>query len=472
MQAGETTVANVVRESIRRIDRDDLRLGAFLSVWRESALSAAQALDALSASDRRRFPLLGVPVAVKDLFCTRGERTTCGSRLLESFTPHYDATVVERLVGAGAVIVGKTNLDEFGMGSTGEFSAFRATQNPWCQNYSGGGSSSGSAVAVAARMVPCAIGTDTGGSVRQPAAWCGITGMKPTYGAVSRFGMIAFASSLDQAGFFANSARDIELLFHAVAGRDVRDMTSRDAPPESPESDSGRPLRIGYCPTGWRGNIDAEVEHHVQRSIEHLRHLGHQTVAVDLPHERFAIAAYYVIAMAEAASNLARYDGVRMTSRASPSGHEPPTLSEMYAATRFQGFGPEVRRRILLGTFCLSHGFHDQYYQQACRARRAIRDDYARVFEDVDVLIGPTSPTTAVPLGSQRDPVAAYWGDVFTVSANLAGIPALSFPVGFSAAGLPIGAQVVGPWWGENRLLKLAAAFQDTTDFHQRKPAL
>ncbi|HMP77974.1 MAG TPA: Asp-tRNA(Asn)/Glu-tRNA(Gln) amidotransferase subunit GatA [Pirellulaceae bacterium] len=470
IRLGERTASECVKQALQAIDRGNSQLGAFLSVFHEAAAAEAAALDSLPLSSRDKLPLCGVPVAVKDMFCTIGQPTTCGSRMMEHFVPTYEARVVARLRDAGAVVVGKTNLDEFGMGSTGEFSAFSPIQNPWRTGYSPGGSSGGSAAAVAAGWVPAAIGTDTGGSVRQPAAWCGICGLKPTYGSVSRFGMVAFASSLDQAGVFARTARDVELIWLAIAGPDPSDMTSRSGPQVVQAIPPNKKLRIGVAPQIWAGKIAADVERELQQALIAWRQLGHDVIEIAFPHERFAVAAYYVVASCEAASNLARYDGVRFTPRWGNAGDQAETLSAMYSATRGAGFGPEVRRRVLLGTYCLRQGYAEQYYQQACRARRAISADYRQAFEKVDVIVGPTSPTTAVELGAQRDPVEVYLADAFTVSANLAGVPALSIPVGFSADGMPVGAQLIGPPWSEHRLCTLADDYQQLTDFHWRRP--
>ena len=412
--------------------------------------------------------LRGVPVAVKDGICTRDFATTACSSILSEFKPPYDATVVSKLRAAGAVVVGKTNMDEFAMGSSTENSYFGSTKNPWNACCVPGGSSGGSAAAVAAGMVPLALGSDTGGSIRQPAAFCGITGLKPTYGRVSRLGLIAFASSLDQVGPMGRSAADVATMLTVIAGHDPLDSTSAQQPVpdyarELQQEIAG--LRIGICPSQFSSEVDQSVVHGVREALQQLTQLGAEIVEIELPHEKYAVATYYVVAPCEAASNLARYDGVRYTSR-SPSKQ----LTEMYTKTRSEHFGAEVRRRILLGTYALSSGYYDQYYVKASRVRRLIQQDFENAFKKVDLIAGPTTPTTAFPLGDRvSDPIQMYLADVFTVSANLAGIPALSIPCGF-AAGLPIGLQLQGPAFGEGRLLRVAHQYQSATSWHQRRP--
>ncbi|MFN8058909.1 MAG: Asp-tRNA(Asn)/Glu-tRNA(Gln) amidotransferase subunit GatA [Vicinamibacterales bacterium] len=458
----------VCRAALDRIARLDPALHAFLTVDAERAVEDARAFDRGHDGVTPR-PLAGVPVAVKDNICTRGLRTTAGSRMLEHFVPPYDATVVERLRAAGAIIVGKTNCDEFAMGSSNENSAFGATRNPWRLAHAPGGSSGGSAAAVAAGLVPVALGSDTGGSIRQPAAFCGVVGLKPTYGRVSRFGLIAFGSSLDQIGPMAASVEDVALTFAALAGPDARDATS------SPEAfDGWQPtdagcggLRVGV-PRAWLSSgLAPSVADAFERALDVLRAAGATVSTVDLPHAHHAIPVYYLVATAEASSNLARYDGVRYGFRASAA----TDLDAMYRRTRSEGFGREVKRRIMLGTYVLSQGYYDAYYLKAQQVRTLIRRDYERAFEDVDVIATPTTPTPAFPLGSRLDdPLQMYLADVFTVSANLTGHPALSLPCGQSPDGLPIGLQVTGRPFDERRLFDTGHAFEARTPWHTRRP--
>lgn len=439
-------------------------------------LSAEQALAAAAASDRRRaagraLPLDGIPVAHKDLFCTAGVRTTCGSRMLEHFVPPYEATATARLAAAGMVPVGKANLDEFAMGSSGENSWFGPTRNPWDPSRVPGGSSSGSAAAVAAGIVPAATGTDTGGSIRQPAALCGVTGIKPTYGRVSRFGMIAFASSLDQGGVLARSAEDCALVLEAMAGHDPGDSTSFDRPVPTWPATLEAPiagLRIGLPAPYWSADVDPAVAAVVHEACRVLEREGAVLVDVDLPASDLAVACYYVLAPAEASSNLARYDGARFGHRCAA----PKSLEDLYERSRAEGFGPEVRRRILTGTYALSAGYYDEYYGQAQRVRRRIAEAFRAAFAEVDVLAAPTTPSVAFPLGAKvDDPIAMYRCDVNTVGVNLAGLPGLSAPCGF-VDGLPVGLQLIAPAFEEGRLLSLAHRFQRATDWHLRSPRL
>jgi aspartyl-tRNA(Asn)/glutamyl-tRNA(Gln) amidotransferase subunit A len=414
--------------------------------------------------------LLGVPVTFKDIYCTKGQRTTCGSRMLADFVSPYDAHVVERFEQAGAVSLGKTNMDEFAMGSSNESSHFGPVRNPWDRKRVPGGSSGGSAAAVAARMAPGALGTDTGGSTRQPAAFSGVCGLRPTYGLVSRYGLVAFASSLDQAGPIARSAADLAALLDVMAGFDERDSTSvqREKENYSRSLDLDlKGLRIGMPQEYFAEGLSPEVRAAVEAAVAWFGSQGAKVVALKLPHTRVGIAAYYVIAPAEASSNLSRFDGVRYGHRAS----EYHDLVDMYCRSRAEGFGAEVKRRILVGSYVLSHGYYDAYYVHAQKIRRLIAQDFASAFAQCDVILGPTAPTTAYELGAKtEDPVQMYLGDIFTVPAPLAGLPALSIPCGFDAKGLPVGLQLTGPWFSEARLLGVAHRYQQATDWHLRVP--
>ncbi len=459
---GDTSAVDVCRQALDRIAAGDGRLNAFNHVMRERALQRAAELDASRRADDPR-PLLGVPIAVKDNLCTRGAPTTASSRILESFVPPYDATVVSRLEAAGAVVVGKTNCDEFAMGSSNENSAFGPVRNPWDPARSPGGSSGGSAAAVAARFVPGALGSDTGGSVRQPASLCGVVGLKPTYGRVSRYGLLAFASSLDQIGPLALTVRDAARLLEVIAGADARDATtSPEAVPRYTDALTGdlRGVRLGVPSTLLADGVDAEVERAFLQARDTLQAAGATISDVALPHTVYAIPAYYLIANAEASSNLARYDGVRYTSRA-PLDPADATLTAMYDRTRSEGFGAEVKRRIMLGTYALSAGYYDAHYLKAQQVRTLIRRDYERALGTVDAVLMPTSPVPAFPLGERLDdPLQMYLLDVFTVSANLTGLPAISVPAGFTQARLPIGVQLVGRAFDEETLLRIADSYE------------
>ncbi|HEY0874064.1 MAG TPA: Asp-tRNA(Asn)/Glu-tRNA(Gln) amidotransferase subunit GatA [Vicinamibacterales bacterium] len=462
---GDISAHQVCTASLERIERL-APLNAFITVDGERARSRAAVLDADPTS--RQGPLAGVPVAVKDNICTKGLRTTAASRTLEHHVPLYDATVVARLEAAGAVIVGKTNCDEFAMGSSSEHSAFGPVRNPWDPSRIPGGSSGGSAVAVAGGAVPIALGSETGGSVRQPASLCGIVGLKPTYGRVSRYGLIAFASSLDQVGTFGATVRDAALCLSIVAGRDPRDATSSSVPVDDYAAATEQPihgLRVGVPRTLMEDGVDDGVRRAFDEALEVLRSEGATISDIDLPHSRHATSTYAIIVTAEASSNLSRYDGVRYGTRAAGAD----TLTEMYARTRGM-FGDEVERRIMLGTYVLSAGYYDAYYVKAQKVRGAIRQDYDRAFETVDVIATPTSPTTAFRLGEKlADPVQMYLADFFTVSANLAGIPAISVPCGF-ADGLPVGLQFTAPAWGESTLFRTAAAYERLTPWSGMVP--
>jgi aspartyl-tRNA(Asn)/glutamyl-tRNA(Gln) amidotransferase subunit A len=452
-------------DSIARIDDG---LGSFITVDRDGALARARDADARRAAGEAT-PLTGIPIAHKDIFCTRGMATTCASRMLENFVPPYDATVVEKLARAGVVVVGKTNMDEFAMGSSNENSFFGACRNPWDRGRVPGGSSGGSAAAVAAGLVPAATGTDTGGSIRQPAALCGITGLKPTYGRVSRLGMVAYASSLDQGGPMARSAEDCALLLSAMAGHDPRDSTSADRPVEDFAASLDRDLaglRIGVPREYFGDGLDDAVGTAIRAALDAYVAQGATLVDISLPNTSLAIAAYYVIAPAEASTNLARYDGVRYGHRCK----DPADLQDLYTRSREEGFGNEVQRRILVGTYVLSSGYYDAYYKRAQQVRRLIAQDFAAAFADVDVIAGPTTPGVAFALGAKTDdPTAMYLEDIYTLAVNLAGLPALSHPAGF-VDGLPVGLQLIGRSFDEARLLAVAHRFQQVTDWHQRRP--
>jgi aspartyl-tRNA(Asn)/glutamyl-tRNA(Gln) amidotransferase subunit A len=451
---GGASVEEVCLESLSRIEAENARLNAFTLVARDSALERARAVDRESGDG----PLRGVPVAIKDNICVRGMPTTAASRILEGYRPPYDATVVSRLLAAGAVLVGKTNCDEFAMGSSTENSAWGASRNPWDVERTPGGSSGGSAVAVAAGCVPVALGSDTGGSIRQPAAFCGLVGLKPTYGRVSRYGLLAFGSSLDQIGPLTRNVRDAALVLNVIAGPDPADSTAADVPvPDFTASLDGRVggLRLGVPRHLLGEGVDTDVRALFDGAIERLRAEGASVHDVELPHARYAIPVYYLVATAEASSNLARYDGVRYGVRSPRSD----TLRHMYTRTRDEGFGPEVKRRIMLGTYVLSAGYYDAYYLKAQQVRTLIRRDYDEAFARVDVVVMPTTPTPAFRLGEKVDnPLQMYLADVFTVSANLSGLPALSVPCGLTAAGLPVGLQLTGRMFDEHTLLRLGEA--------------
>lgn len=474
---GRVRAEQVCRAALDRIARLDPLTGAFLEVCGEAALERARSIDRAVAAGANPGPLAGIPVAIKDNICTRVGRTTCGSRMLAGYRSPCDATAVERLEAAGAVVIGKTNLDEFAMGSSTENSGFAPTRNPWDPQRVPGGSSGGSAAAVASGMVPIALGSDTGGSVRQPAGLCGVVGLKPTYGRVSRYGLVAYGSSLDQIGPLTRCTEDAALVLSVIAGPDGRDSTCLPhAPPdlltalrEQAVDERVRLLRIGVPPEYFAEGLEGEVRSAVQAALEVYRSLGAQTVEVGLPHTPYCVAAYYVIATAEASSNLARYDGLRYGHR-SALGKD---LVELVSASRSEGFGAEVKRRIMLGTFALSSGYYDEYYQRALRVRRLIQEDLKRAFERVDLIACPTTPAPAFGLGEKtQDPLQMYLADVYTIAANLAGIPALSIPCGFSQAGLPVGLQLLGPVLGEALLLQAARAYERRTDWHERRPPI
>ncbi|MGY4492450.1 Asp-tRNA(Asn)/Glu-tRNA(Gln) amidotransferase subunit GatA [Pseudomonas sp. TE3610] len=458
----------LTRTLLARIAQLDPQLNSFITVTPELAIAQAQAADARRAAGETG-ALLGAPLAHKDLFCTQGVRTSCASRMLDNFTAPYDATVVSRLAKAGAVSLGKTNMDEFAMGSGNENSFYGAVKNPWNLAHVPGGSSGGSAAAVAARLLPVATGTDTGGSIRQPAAFTNLTGLKPTYGRVSRWGMIAYASSLDQAGTFARTAEDCALLLQGMAGFDPQDSTSIDEP--VPDYSAGlngslQGLRIGVPKEYFGAGLDPRIADLIQHSIKELEKLGATVKEISLPNMQHAIPAYYVIAPAEASSNLSRFDGVRFGYRC----ENPADLTDLYKRSRGEGFGIEVQRRIMVGAYALSAGYYDAYYLQAQKIRRLIKNDFMAAFHDVDVILGPTTPNPAWKIGDKNaDPVAEYLEDVYTITANLAGLPGLSMPAGF-VDGLPVGVQLVAPYFQEARLLNVAHQYQQATDWHTRSP--
>ncbi len=470
LAARELSSVELTGALLERIACANPVLNAFITVDPEVSLRQAAAADERIARGDAG-PLTGVPVAHKDIFMARGWRTTCASRMLAGFVAPYDAHVIEQFDAAGAVNMGKLNMDEFAMGSSSESSFFGPVRNPWDITRVPGGSSGGSAAAVAAGLVPAATATDTGGSIRQPAALCGVSGLKPTYGLVSRYGMIAYASSLDQAGPIARNAEDLAVLMNLMAGHDRRDATSLARPAEDYRRDLQRTLkglRVGLPRAYFADGMSPDVRAGVESAIAVLRRLGAEPVEVELPRVELALPAYYVIAPAEASSNLSRFDGVRYGHRAASYGD----LADMYSRTRAEGFGPEVRRRILIGAFVLCHGYYDAYYLQAQRVRRLIAEDFASAFEQCDVIAGPTSPTVAFALGAHADdPLQMYLSDIYTIAPNLAGLPAMSIPCGFGAHGLPVGLQLVGNYFTEARMLGIAAAFQRETEWHLRAPA-
>jgi aspartyl-tRNA(Asn)/glutamyl-tRNA(Gln) amidotransferase subunit A len=482
MKSGAISAEEVTRAYLDRIDRFEGRIKAFLHRDADKALEKARDVDARRHSGQPVGELAGVPIALKDVLCTKGVPTTCASKMLENFRPPYDASVIERINAADAIPVGKTNMDEFAMGSSTENSAFGPSKNPWDQERIPGGSSGGSAAAVAADFAPISLGSDTGGSIRQPAALCGIVGLKPTYGRVSRYGLIAFASSLDQIGPFSHDLADTALLLKVIAGKDARDATSVDEPvPDYPSTLDTPPesLRIGLVREFFGEGLDSEVEAAIREAIRVYEAAGATVKEVSLPHSKYGAPAYYLVAPAECSSNLARYDGTIFGHRASDfsaiSAEEEKIspLIRMMMASRAEGFGPEVKRRIMLGTFALSAGYADQYYNQALKVRRLIRNDFDEAFKDVDILVGPTTPTAAFKFGEKTaDPLAMYLSDIYTITTNLAGIPGLSIPCGLTKSGLPIGLQLMAPAFAEEKLLRTARVFEKATDWHLKRPVL
>ena len=472
LRRGELTSVELTRRALDRITATDGALNAFLTVTADAALAAAAHADAQLRAGGATSPLTGVPLAVKDVIATAGVRTTAASKILEHFVPSYDATVTTRQKQAGAVIVGKTNCDEFAMGSSNENSAYGPARNPWDLARVPGGSSGGSAAAVAAGQALAALGTDTGGSIRLPAGYTGIVGMKPTYGRVSRFGVVAYASSLDQVGPFARDVTDCALVLAAIAGHDPRDSTSVDRPVPDyvaalAESAGGaRGLRIALPREYFIGGMQAAVEQAVRKAVATFADGGASVREVSLPHTEYAVSCYYIVATAEASSNLARYDGIRYGLRAPADGG----LQELYCDTRAAGFGAEVKRRIMLGTYVLSSGYYEAYYLKAQKVRTLIRRDFERVFADADVIVTPVAPTTAFRLGEKSDPLQMYLSDVFTIPVNLAGLPGIVLPCGVDEQGLPIGLQIVGPPFGEEIVLRAARAFERATEWHRLRP--
>jgi aspartyl-tRNA(Asn)/glutamyl-tRNA(Gln) amidotransferase subunit A len=472
LAAKEISSAELTQAVLDRITAVDTKVHAYISVTADEAMAAADAADRAIAEGRIG-PLTGIPLGIKDVICTRGMRTTCGSRMLENFMPPYDATVMRHLHDAQAVIVGKLNMDEFAMGSTTEHSAFSITCNPWDTRCIPGGSSGGSAAAVAADMCIAALGSDTGGSIRQPASHCGIVGLKPTYGRVSRYGLVAFASSLDQIGPMTKTVADSALLLQAIAGHDPADSTS--VPGGVPDYSAAlqgdiQGLRVGIPKTYFEvQGLDPQVADAIGNAIETLKSLGAQTVEIDLPHTEYGVAAYYLIAPSEACSNLARYDGVKYGLR----DGEQTDLLQMYRATRSRGFGPEVQRRILLGTYALSAGYYDAYYKKASQIRTLIMDDFKTAFQRCDVIASPAAPTAATVIGAHAgDPLSMYLSDVYTLPANLAGIPGISIPCGLTREGLPVGLQLMAGHFQEEVLIRAAHNFEQATEFHKLRPTL
>jgi aspartyl-tRNA(Asn)/glutamyl-tRNA(Gln) amidotransferase subunit A len=475
LKQGDVSSVELTSAFLERIDQHEPQLHAFITLTPERALECAEAADKkrseLSRSGQEIPALLGLPLAVKDVLCLAGTRATCGSKMLENFVPPFNATAVQRLLDAGVVVLGKTNTDEFAMGSSTENSAYGVTHNPWDLSRVPGGSSGGSAAAVAAMFAPAALGTDTGGSVRQPASFCGVTGIKPSYGRVSRYGLIAYGSSLDSVGVLARSAADAEIIFRFMAGFDARDATTVDVPvPETACSDNPqiKGLRIGVPKEYFIEGIQPAVESAVREAIKVYESMGAEIIEISLPHTEYALPVYYLIAPAEASANLARYDGVRYGLRVEDGG-----VIDMFLHSRGRGFGAEVKRRIMLGTYALSAGYYDAYYGQAQKVRTLIRSDFDHAFEQVDAIAAPVAPTTAFKIGGHGDdPLAMYLEDVFTLPANLAGVPGLAFPVGFDNESLPVGMQLMGRHFDEATLFRLTHAYQMATDWHLRRPEL
>ncbi len=470
LRARKLSSVELTEALLYRVEAAQASLNAFVTIDREGALAQARVADGLLATDNPP-PLAGVPIAHKDVMMTAGLKTTCSSKMLANFVAPYDAHVVTGLKNAGTVLLGKTNMDEFAMGSSNETSHFGPVRNPWNLAYVPGGSSGGSAASVAARLLPAATGTDTGGSIRQPASLTGICGLKPTYGTCSRYGLIAFASSLDTPGMFARTAEDCGLMLNAMAGHDPRDSTSLDRPREDYTRDLGQPLaglRIGLPREYFGAGVDPDVASAIDAALAEYRKLGAVTVDIGLPNVKLSVPVYYVIAPAEASSNLSRFDGVRYGHRAA----EYTDLLDMYKKSRAEGFGAEVKRRILTGTYVLSHGYYDAYYLKAQQVRRLIAEDFTRAYQQCDMIMGPTAPAPAFKIGDKTDdPVQMYLNDIFTIAANLTGAPAISIPVGFDRRGLPIGMQIQSNYFTEARLLNVAHRFQQATDWHERAPS-
>jgi len=469
LHSGEISSVELTQHYLERIKQHNDNLNAFITVTEDQALNQAKQADE-RLKQKTADPLTGIPLAHKDIFCTQGIRTSCASKMLDTFIAPYNATVVDKINSAGMVTLGKTNMDEFAMGSSNETSFYGPVKNPWDTTRVPGGSSGGSAAAVAARLAPIATGTDTGGSIRQPAALCNLTGLKPTYGRVSRYGMIAFASSLDQAGPMANNAEDAAMLLNAMSGFDERDSTSveRDVPDYTADiNNSLEGLKIGLPKEYFGEGLDADVAATIEAAIKTYESLGATIKEIELPNTELAVPTYYVVAPAECSSNLSRMDGVRFGHRC----EDPKDLKDLYERSRGEGFGAEVKRRIMTGTYALSAGYYDAYYLKAQQCRRLISNDFQQAFNDVDVIMGPTSPTTAFNLGEKSDdPVAMYLADIYTISTNLAGLPGMSIPAGF-VNGLPVGLQIIGNYFDEARLLNVAHRYQQETDWHQQIPS-
>jgi aspartyl-tRNA(Asn)/glutamyl-tRNA(Gln) amidotransferase subunit A len=474
VRGGSLSASEVAQEFLGRSKRLNPAVDALLRTNEDDVLDQAKAIDVKRQKGEGLGLLAGVPIAIKDNILRHGELATCASKILEHFKSPYDATVLSKLKVADAVLLGRANLDEFAMGSSTENSAFIKTKNPWDLGRIPGGSSGGSASAVAARMVPLALGSDTGGSIRQPASHCGIAGLKPTYGRVSRFGLVAFASSLDQIGPLANNVRDIAACLSVIEGHDPKDSTSVDTPKGIYGEKTGlKGLRLGIPKEYFVTGLDGEVAKSIEVATKLLEECGAKLVDISLPHTSYAVATYYIIATAEASSNLARFDGVRYGLRRGHSGAEPENLLDLYRSSRAQGFGPEVKRRILLGTYVLSAGYYDAYYLKALKVRTMIRNDFEKAFTQCDVMVTPTSPNPAFKFGERADdPLKMYLSDVFTISGNLAGIPGISIPCGFTKEGLPIGLQILGKPFDEGTVLNVASAFEAETDYHQRIPKI
>ena len=468
LKAGEFSSVELTEHYINRIKKFDTSLNSFVTVTDERALAQAQQADKMIAADNGN-ALTGIPFAQKDIFCTDGVKTTCGSKMLDNFIAPYDATVIESFNNAGAVMLGKTNMDEFAMGSSNETSFYGAVKNPWDLDYVPGGSSGGSAASVAARLAPASTGTDTGGSIRQPAALCNLTGLKPSYGRVSRYGMIAFASSLDQAGTFTQTAEDAALMLGVMAGLDTKDSTSIDEPVPDYSANLNndvKGLKVGLPKEYFADGLDADVAKRVDDAINEYKKLGAEFVEISLPNTHLSVPAYYIVAPAECSSNLSRFDGVRFGHRC----EDPKDLEDLYKRSRGEGFGSEVKRRILVGAYALSSGYYDAYYLKAQKIRRLIANDFTEAFKKVDVIMSPTTPTPAFKIGEKNDdPISMYYSDIYTIAVNLAGLPGMSVPCGFVNE-LPIGLQIIAPYFAEAKLLNVAHQYQQVTDWHQQIP--
>ncbi len=468
LQAGEVTSVQLTEHFLQRIKQFDSELNSFITITEEQALKAAADADEVRKAGNAG-PLTGIPIAHKDIFCTRGVKTSCGSKMLDNFESPYDATVVEKMQQAGVIMLGKTNMDEFAMGSSNETSFYGSVKNPWNTRAVPGGSSGGSAASVAARLAPASTGTDTGGSIRQPASFCGITGLKPTYGRVSRYGMIAFASSLDQAGPMAQSAEDCALLLNAMSGFDPKDSTSLEKDVPDYTADLNRPLeglKIGLPKEYFGEGLSEEINTIIQSAIDEYKSMGAEIIDISLPNTHLAVPVYYVVAPAECSSNLSRFDGVRFGHRC----ENPTDLEDLYKRSRGEGFGEEVKRRIMVGTYALSAGYYDAYYIKAQQLRRMISDDFKQAFEKVDVIMGPAAPETAFNIGEKTgDPISMYLSDIYTIAVNLAGLPGMSVPAGFSQD-MPVGLQIIANHFDESRLLNVAHQYQQKTDWHRQIP--